>query len=213
MRLPTSSLPAAMEGPDVRIAVFDFGVGNLHSLTKALARQGGAIEVVTDAGTINGADAIVFPGVGAFGAVARALDPHRDRIAERLRAGTPCLGICLGMQLLFDASDEGRGRGIGAIAGSVRKLRSPRIPHMGWNAVSSSDDPLFDGIDGLVAYFANSFVVRPDDEKHVIAWSEYGGDRFPAAVRSGNILGVQFHPEKSGTDGLRLIDNFLERIA
>jgi glutamine amidotransferase len=84
---------------------------------------------------------------------------------------------------------------------------------MGWNAVSANDDPLFDGIAGLVAWYANSFVVRPDDETNVIAWSEYGGDRFPAAVRSGNTLGVQFHPEKSGADGLRLIDNFLERIA
>jgi glutamine amidotransferase len=213
MRSPTPYLPAAAEDPDMRIAVFDFGVGNLHSLTKALARHAGTVDIVTDTGTIDGADAIVLPGVGAFGAAASALDRHRDRIAERLRAGMPCLGICLGMQLLFDASEEGGGRGIGAIAGSVRKLRSPRIPHMGWNAVSANDDPLFDGIDGLVAWYANSFVVRPDDETNVIAWSEYGGDRFPAAVRSGNTLGVQFHPEKSGADGLRLIDNFLERIA
>jgi glutamine amidotransferase len=196
----------------MRIAVFDFRVGNLHSLTKALARRGANVDVVTDANGMANADAIVLPGVGAFGAAARALEPHRGRIADRLRDGTPCLGICLGMQLLFEASDEGRGRGIGAIAGTVRRLRSSRIPHMGWNSVSANDDPLFDGIGSLMAYYANSFVVQPEDEAHVVAWSEYDGDRFPAVVRSRNVQGVQFHPEKSGADGLRLIDNFLKGI-
>jgi glutamine amidotransferase len=196
----------------MRIAVFDFRVGNLHSLTKALARRGANVDVVTDANRMANADAIVLPGVGAFGAAARALEPHRGRIADRLRDGTPCLGICLGMQLLFEASDEGRGRGIGAIAGTVRRLRSSRIPHMGWNSVSANDDPLFDGIGSLMAYYANSFVVQPEDEAHVVAWSEYDGDRFPAVVRSRNVQGVQFHPEKSGADGLRLIDNFLKGI-
>lgn len=197
----------------MRIVVFDFGVGNLHSLTKALARHGARVDITSDARTVCDADAIVLPGVGAFGAAARALEPHRERIAEQLRAGTPCLGVCLGMQLLFEASDEGRGRGLGVIPGSVRMLRSPRIPHMGWNAVSVNDDPLFSGIDRLVAYYANSYVVEPDDIAHIVAWTEYGGDRFPAAVRSGSITGVQFHPEKSGADGLRVIANFLEGLA
>lgn len=194
------------------IAVFDFGVGNLHSLTKALARHGARVTVVADSRQLEGVDAIVLPGVGAFGAAARALAPHRDRIATMLGDGTPCLGICLGMQLLFEESDEGRGRGIGALPGSVRRLRSRRVPHMGWNSVETNDDPLFAGIDSFVAYYANSFVVSPEREDLVIAWTEYDGDRFPAAVRAGSIQGVQFHPEKSGASGLQLIDRFLEQL-
>lgn len=196
----------------MRIALFDFGVGNLHSLGKALARGGATIDTVTDAGTLDAADAIVLPGVGAFGAAAAALDGSRPRLLDSLRAGKPCLGICLGMQLLFDSSDEGAGRGIGAIPGSVRRLAASRIPHMGWNAVGSTSDPLFAGIPDLLAYFANSYIVTPADEGAVIAWCEYDGERFPAAVRSGRTWGVQFHPEKSGESGLRLIDNFLEQV-
>jgi glutamine amidotransferase len=196
----------------MRVSLFDFGVGNLHSLGKALSRLGATVTVVHGADGIVDADAIVLPGVGAFSAAASALATHRERIAEALRDGTPCLGICLGMQLLFDQSDEGHGHGIGAIPGTVRRLRSPRIPQMGWNDVDATGDPLFNGIPRFVAYYANSYVVEPDREEHVIAWSEYGGDRFPAAVRLGNTWGVQFHPEKSGGDGLSLVANFLEQV-
>lgn len=196
----------------MRIALFDFGVGNIHSLSKALARQGDRIDVVTTADDVRGVDAIVLPGVGAFPAAAAVLEAHRDGIRSAIRREIPCLGICLGMQLLFEASDEGAGRGLGILPGHVRRLKADRIPQMGWNDVEMSPDPVFAGIDNLVAYYANSFVVEPDSDANVIAWSEYGADRFPAAVRHGNVVGVQFHPEKSGAPGLELLDNFLAGI-
>jgi len=195
-----------------RIALFDFGVGNLHSLTKALARNGASVDIVDDARSIDDADAIVLPGVGAFGAAAAALGPSRERVRHALLDGKPCLGICLGMQLLFERSEEGDGLGIGAIAGTVRRLRAARVPQMGWNTVKPMEDPIFHGLPHLVAYYANSYVVSPARETDIIAWSEYGADRFPAAVRAGSTWGVQFHPEKSGRDGLRLIANFMELL-
>jgi glutamine amidotransferase len=132
---------------------------------------------------------------------------------EALRAGKPCLGICLGMQLLFETSEEGLGAGLGVLSGHVRRVRAPRLPHMGWNQVIMADDPLFAGIDDMLAYYANSYVAQPTDETEVIGWTQYGTDRFPAAVRRGNVWGVQFHPEKSGAPGLRLIHNFLAQVA
>jgi glutamine amidotransferase len=155
------------------------------------------------------ADAIVLPGVGNFGAAAARLAPARDSLRAALEDGTPCLGICLGMQLLFDASEEAGGRGIGAIPGHVRRLLAARVPHMGWNGVEAAGDPLFEDTGDLVAYYANSFVCEPEDPDTVIAWTEYDGERWPAAVRRGRTLGVQFHPEKSGAPGLRLLRNFL----
>lgn len=196
----------------MRIDVFDFGVGNLHSLSKALSRHSADVRIVRDADTLDDADAIVLPGVGAFGAAADALSPQRERIRAALEAGVPCLGICLGMQLLFDRSEEGRGIGLGVVPGSVRRLHASRRPQMGWNAVETAPDPLFNGVDALIAYYANSFVAEPLRDRDVIAWSEYDGDRFPAAIRHGSTWGVQFHPEKSGKPGLRIVDNFLEQV-
>ena len=128
-----------------------------------------------------------------------------------LAGGLPCLGICLGMQLFFDGSDVGEGEGIGLIPGSVRRLDTPVVPHMGWNDVGAAADPLFAGLDeGLPAYYAHSYRCDPEDEGAVIGWTDYSGERIAAAVRMGRTWGVQFHPEKSSRPGLRLIANFLE---
>jgi glutamine amidotransferase len=131
---------------------------------------------------------------------------------DAIRGGLPCLGICLGMQLLFDASDEGDGAGLGVVPGRVGKLRTPRTPQIGWNSLDDAVDPLFAAAHLETAYYANSFVCRPLDESVVTAWSTHESDRFPAAVRAGSAVGVQFHPEKSSAHGLAFVHEFLNRV-
>lgn len=196
----------------MNIAVVDYGTGNLHSLVKGLEISGARVWVEADLNKALGADAIVLPGVGAFGAAATQLAPGIPALHEAISAGKPCLGICLGMQLLFSTSEEGPGSGLAALGGTIRRLSGRRVPHMGWNDVDMVDDPLFSGMQHMVAYYANSYVVQPDDESDVIAWSRYGHDRFPAAVRRDSIWGVQFHPEKSGAAGLQLLGNFVAQV-
>jgi glutamine amidotransferase len=187
----------------MRLAIFDYGAGNLHSLTKALQAPGIIVSTETDPRSLLSADLIVLPGVGAFGAAATRLAPARAEIAAALTAGKPCLGICLGMQLLFDTSDESPGSpGLGVIAGPVTRLRSARVPHMGWNTVTGFG----------VAYFAHSYACRPVDDAVVTAWTVEGEDRFPSAVRWRNVVGVQFHPEKSSAPGVRFIKDFIGAV-
>lgn len=193
----------------MNVALFDYGVGNLHSLGKALEGGGARVVVTRDWNEALATDALVLPGVGAFSAAVEALPDDRTPIREALEHGLPCLGICLGMQLLFETSAEGGGRGIGFIAGSVRRVAADVVPQMGWNDVDTIDDPLFQGLDGLVAYYANSFVCEPADPGVVVARTRYEADDFVAAVRLGRTWGVQFHPEKSSAPGRRLIQNFL----
>ncbi|MEZ4416244.1 MAG: imidazole glycerol phosphate synthase subunit HisH [Gemmatimonadota bacterium] len=194
----------------MRIALLDYGAGNLHSLQKAIVRHGAAVEITRDWGQALHADALVLPGVGSFQSAVRSLPADVTPVRAALSAGFPCLGICLGMQLLFDASEEGAGHGLGLIPGTVRRLRAEIVPQMGWNDVRADPDPLFPDPSPLVAYYANSYVCEPEDPRCVVAWSEYEGDRFAAAVRHARTWGVQFHPEKSSRSGLALIERFLE---
>lgn len=199
--------------PPLRVSVFDYGAGNLHSLIKALEVGGATVRVDTDpAAAVRDADALVLPGVGAFAPAAERLAPGREAMRDALLAGLPALGICLGMQLLFDASDEGPGDGLGVIAGRVEKLRAVRTPQIGWNALDAVTEPLIAAARLDVAYYANSFVCRPAaaDLAFVTAWSEHEGDRFPAAVRRGNVVGTQFHPEKSSAPGVAFVRAFLD---
>jgi imidazole glycerol-phosphate synthase subunit HisH len=196
----------------MNIALIDYGTGNLHSLMKALETGGARVSVEADLARAAAADAIVLPGVGAFGAAAAQLGGQSASLHAALQAGKPCLGICLGMQLLYETSEEGLGTGLQVLQGGVRRLEARRLPHMGWNDVLPVDDPLFAGLPGMIAYFANTFVVQPADDSDIIAWTTYGRERFPAAVRRDNVWGVQFHPEKSGPAGLRLIHNFIEQV-
>lgn len=195
----------------MNVAIVDYGTGNLHSLAKALQASGASVRIEQDLGAVTRADAIVLPGVGAFGAAAARLAMGSDELKHTLAAGRPCLGICLGMQLLFEKSEEGEGEGLGVFEGNVQRLQTRRVPHMGWNDVSPDGaDPLFE--DGtFTAYYANSYVVEAGDSTNVIAWTRYDDLRFPAAVRRQNVWGVQFHPEKSGAPGLRLLDRFLQQ--
>ena len=199
-----------------RLAIFDYGAGNLHSLAKAIAREDRDISVETDLRSAIRADLLVLPGVGAFGAAARAMESARSPLASALEDGLPCLGICLGMQLLFDASEEGAGDGIGFIPGNVTRLRSPTVPHMGWNDIEWRDVSAFAQPTPLqTAYFANAYICRPDDESAVLASTTHQDTTFASVVRRANTVGVQFHPEKSSSDGRAfvnaVIDDLLKR--
>jgi len=193
----------------VNVALFDYGAGNLHSLRKAIEACGVDVITTTDWAEALRLDALVLPGVGAFGHAAAALPEDRSAIRVALEGGLPCLGICLGMQLLFDGSDESDGAGIGLLPGRVRRLRSAVVPQMGWNDVVITGDPVFRDAAPLIAYYANSFVCEPTHAADAIAWSEVDGTRFAAAVRRGRTVGFQFHPEKSSVQGLRLIENWV----
>lgn len=197
----------------MNVALFDYGAGNLHSLAKALETGGARVRVCADPAAALAADALVLPGVGAFGAAAARLEPGREAMRGALAAGLPCLGVCLGMQLLFEASDEGAGAGLGLVPGRVTRLAARRVPQIGWNAIEAAGDPLFaaSGLD--CAYYANSFVCRPADPGSAVAWSEHEGDRFVAAVRRGRTVGVQFHPEKSSRAGLAFVRAWLAEAA
>ncbi|HWG90833.1 MAG TPA: imidazole glycerol phosphate synthase subunit HisH [Candidatus Thermoplasmatota archaeon] len=194
----------------LQVTLVDCGVGNLHSLTKALERAGAQVAVSREPGQIERAQALVFPGVGAFGDAMETLHPVRDLLKRRLEAGVPALGVCLGMQVLFERSEESPGaRGLGFIRGTVKRLPSPKLPQVGWNVVNHVEGvPLFRGIpDGRHVYYVNSFAPVPE-EPVTVATSTYGAT-FTAAVRKRNAYGVQFHPEKSSTTGLQMIANFV----
>ena len=194
----------------MRVTIFDYGAGNLHSLAKAIEGGGVEVRIEEDPTLAIDTDALVLPGVGAFGAAAGRLAPGREAMREAIVGGLPTLGICLGMQLLFEGSEEGAGAGLGVVAGRVSRLQAQRVPQIGWNALESPRDPLFDVAPLPIAYYANSFVCRPSNPAGVIAWSEHEGDRYPAAVRAGTAVGAQFHPEKSSTAGVRWLHAFLD---
>ena len=196
-----------------RIAILDYGVGNLRSVEKALEHVGATATISADAAEVQAADGVILPGVGAF---PKAMERIRERgldelIAERQEAGTPILGICLGLQLLFDSTTElGGASGLGLLEGEVDELDAPglKIPHIGWSPVSwEKDSRLTEGIEsGTPFYLVHSFAPRPavDD---LLGSAAYGA-RFACAAERGNVYGVQFHPEKSSTAGLRLLANF-----
>ncbi len=193
----------------MEVSIIDYGVGNLFSIAKGLERAGARVCVVSDPKSLLDAGCIVFPGVGAFGAAMKSLRPALPELKRCISKGTPALGICLGMQIMFERSEESPGEGLAFIGGDVKKLKTGRIPEMGWNEVMNNGDALFDGIPETAQfYFANSYVCHPKEEVS-IAMTEYG-ERFPSAIRKGNLCGVQFHPEKSGPAGLRLLRNFVK---
>jgi glutamine amidotransferase len=197
------------------VALLDYGVGNLHSAAKALDRAGADVRVVPSVDAAVGASALVVPGVGAYGAclegLGRAGGP--DAVAGWLAGGRPLLGICVGMQLAFEGSEEGPvAGGVAAVGGTVRRLAGPvKVPHIGWDEVSPRpDSALFAGLpEGTRFYFVHSYA-PPAGGAAVAAVCDYGGP-FAAAVERGNLFGTQFHPEKSGAAGLALLANFVDR--
>jgi imidazole glycerol-phosphate synthase subunit HisH len=198
------------------VAVLDYGVGNLHSATKALDRAGADVRVVPTVEQAAGAAGLVVPGVGAYGACLSGLASAGGAaaVAGWLEGGRPLLGICVGMQLLFEASEEGPvGDGVGVVPGKIRRLTGPvKIPHIGWDEVAvRPGSRLFAGLgDRTRFYFVHSYAPEPDGDA-VAAVCDYGG-RFAAAVEHGNLFGTQFHPEKSGRAGLALLANFVTQV-
>lgn len=196
-----------------RVAVLNYGMGNLRSVAKALEHVGVEAEVSADHDVARGADGIILPGVGAFPkAIERIGDCGLDElIAERVGAGVPVLGICLGLQLMFGSSTElGGSGGLGLLEGEVTRVEAGdlKVPHIGWSPVEwERGSPLAEGIDpGTPFYFVHSYAVRPRPDE-VIGTAAHG-ERFACAVQRDNVFGVQFHPEKSSAAGLSLLANF-----
>jgi glutamine amidotransferase len=196
------------------IGICDYGMGNRGSVVKAFERVGADVRMTDDLSVLEQASALVVPGVGAF---PQAMDELRARrldklVQRRAGEGVPVLGICLGMQLLFESSDEHDGAtGLGLLPGTVRYLRAPKLPHIGWNLVSwERDSPLNAGLDGPRAFY-HVHSLAPETDA-VLGWGEYG-ERFATVVGRDNVFGVQFHPEKSSADGLALLANFARLAA
>jgi len=201
-----------------RVAVVDYGMGNLASVAKALARSGADVRVTQSAAEVRGADAVVLPGVGAFRDAAARLEQTGlgAAVLERIAAGTPFLGVCLGLQLLFESSAEGgRWPGLGVLPGTVERLQTGlKVPHIGWNDLDWG--PAGAGMArGLPApatvYFVHSYAAVPADQSVVAATTDYGGP-VVAAVARDNVWAVQFHPEKSSSVGLTLLAGFVATI-
>jgi imidazole glycerol-phosphate synthase subunit HisH len=194
------------------VALVDYGMGNRRSVEKALEHVGATVARTADPEEIRAADAVVVPGVGAFPEAMRRLNAAglTEVIRERAQDGTPVLGICLGMQLLFERSAEHEGaQGLGLLPGEVTALEAPKVPHIGWNRVAMRRaSGLTRGLgDATAFYHVHSFVCRASEED-VVGEGEYG-ERFASIVERDNVAGVQFHPEKSSRDGLRLLANFV----
>jgi imidazole glycerol-phosphate synthase subunit HisH len=199
----------------VRVAILNYGMGNLRSAAMAFEHVGASVEVTSDHDAVRAAHAVVLPGVGAF---PKAMEAVRrlgldELVRERVEAGVPVLGICLGMQLLFESSTElGGSSGIGLVAGTVESLDAAglKVPQIGWNEVEwRPDKQLAAGLGARAAmYHVHSFAVKPVDPE-VVAGSATYGTEFVSAIEHGNLFGVQFHPEKSSRDGLQLLRNFV----
>jgi glutamine amidotransferase len=208
-RATTSGTAAATR----RLAIFDYGAGNIHSLMKAISADDRDISIETDIRLAAKADLLVLPGVGAFGAAAGAMRNQQSYLRSALADGLPCLGICLGMQLLFDASEESPGLGVGFIPGKVTRLRTSKAPHMGWNDIEWRESR--NGHKGAnlgTAYFANAYVCQPEDESTIVAWTTHQDARFASMVRNVNTVGVQFHPEKSSFAGRAFVNAVIEDL-
>ncbi len=199
------------------IAIIDYGVGNLRSVQKGLEKVGQEAKIVQDPEAIRQASGVVLPGVGAFTDAMKSLAERGliEVVKEVALSGKPFLGICLGMQLLFEASEEGEPiPGLALMKGKVRRLPPGlKVPHMGWNQLEiASPTPIIKGVEpGSAYYFVHSYYVDPTEKELVTTWTEYG-IKFPSIVTKNNIVGIQFHPEKSSTLGLQILKNFGEMI-
>jgi glutamine amidotransferase len=194
--------------------IFDYGVGNLLSLKTALEKAGLTASIGTTAEDLAKADAIALPGVGSFTAALERLDKVKEALQAKVSEGTPLLGICLGLQLFFESSEEGPGSGLAFFEGTVKQLPGTvKVPHMGWNTLNiAKPNELFEDIaEGTYVYFVHSLYPAPKDPNIVCTKTEYG-TTFTSAAAQKNIYGTQFHPEKSGDIGLKILKNFAKTV-
>ncbi len=210
------SRAAAGARPGPRVAVIDYGAGNVRSAKRGFDAAGGDAFVTDEADVARRADVLVVPGVGHFSSCLQRLHESgvETVVREFVEAARPVFGICVGMQLLYEASDEGDAPGLGLLPGRVERFPAGAIvPHMGWDVVHAAegdgDDPLLEGVAGRRCYFVHSYYAVPTDHTHVVGRTAYGGVDFPCLVREGSVVGTQFHPEKSGEVGRRLLANWL----
>ncbi len=198
----------------LNVAVVDYDAGNTLSVTRALEKVGGRVDLTSDPDRVLAADAVVLPGVGAFGDCMRKLRGRGMETAcrEVYRSGKPFLGVCVALQILFESSEESPGiDGLGIFPGTVVRFKSDelKVPHMGWNQLSiSREHPVLRGLDGEAFYFVHSYYPEPEEPQDVLGNTEYGV-KFCAAAGRENLAAVQFHPEKSSRAGLKLYENFL----
>ena len=190
------------------LTLLDYGVGNIHSIKKCLERAGASVAVETEASKILAAKGLVLPGVGSFDKVTQQIAPYRNELKAKLEAGLPVFAVCIGMQILYESSDEGEGKGISLFAGRVRRLRHQRLPHIGWNAVRHAGTGPFEGVPrDAFFYFVHSFAPSECSDP-CVATTDYG-DKFASASMGNNVWAVQFHPEKSSDVGYRVVQNFV----
>jgi glutamine amidotransferase len=196
----------------MRIEIFNYGAGNLFSIQAALNKEGAKTRLTKDGRRLDEADAVVLPGVGSFNQAAKMLP--MQKIRDAVKSGKPMLGVCLGLQLFFSKSEEGAGRGLSLLPGEVKRFRSSgvKVPQIGWNTLTvTRGSELTDGLDEESwVYYVNSYYPATKG-KWVVATSEYGVE-FPALVSEKNVHGTQFHPEKSGITGARILQNFLRAV-
>lgn len=198
----------------VNVAIFDYGAGNLFSLKAALERNGAQnVIIIHDMNSLDKFDGLVLPGVGNFDPAVKSIEPYKDIFLKSIEDFMPILGICLGMEMLFNHSEEGTRDGLKILDGKVIILpkKKVKVPHMGWNnlEIIKKETKLLQGIkDGSWAYFVHSYLIVPENESIVSATSQYGVN-VPAIVEEGNLYGTQFHPEKSGKLGAIIMKNFL----
>ena len=197
-----------------KAVIFDYGVGNLLSLKTALEKVGLEASIGTSKKELADSDAIALPGVGAFTPAAAKLDSVKETLFNKIQGGSPFLGICLGLQLFFEKSEEGPGDGLALFKGKTVTLPSTvKVPHMGWNTLEmTKQNELFDGVpEDAYVYFVHSLYPKPIDKSIICSQTEYG-TTFTSAVASKNIYGTQFHPEKSGDIGLKILKNFAKEV-
>ena len=197
-----------------RIAIVKYGVGNIYSVRAGLERQGASTLIVTSLGEAarNNVDGVVLPGVGAYPAASRRILGEKDLLLDLLDKGVTVLGICLGMQLFFEESDEG-GKGLGLLPGRVEKLRAPKLPHIGWTRISvRTGSELLEGVpDKAYMYFVHSYAYKDLGKPWVKATASYG-EEFAAVVENPPLYGTQFHPERSGKHGARVLSNYIRLV-